>query len=100
MTAVQAVGDVFGRTDTTHPMKTLDTLSVNEAFNLYTEKHRALEKKNAQRLLEIRTECPDLFDPEKDRMVGELILITKALQESDWYKERLRLDAHKSCAEF
>lgn len=76
-------------------MKTIDTLSVNEAFRLYVEKHKTMRERNHQRLLEIRLECPDLFDPEKDRMVGELMVITKLLQESDWYKDRCREDRLK-----
>lgn len=74
----------------TRSMKTFDTLPYDEVFRLYREKHRALREGDTQRLLEIRAECPDMFDPEKDRMVGELIEITKALQESDWYRERCR----------
>jgi len=73
-------------------MKSLDDMPVNDAISLYYEKHHALRQGDIAKLRELKNQCPDIFDKEKDAQIREMIDYAKAFQDSDRYKELRRLE--------
>lgn len=73
-------------------MKSLDEMPVNDAIEIYYEKHHALREGNMVKLLELKTKCPEIFDPEKDAQIRDMIDCAKEFQASGRYKELCRLE--------
>lgn len=72
-------------------MANYDDLPVNQAIELYYEKHYALRTGNLTRLIEMKNEHPEIFNKEKDRQIRELILYAKAFEKSERYQQLRKL---------
>ena len=72
-------------------MKSLDDMPINDAITFYYEKHHALREGNFTKLLELKNQCPEIFDKEKDKQIKDIIDYAKAFQASDRYKELQKL---------
>ena len=68
-------------------MSTLDTMSANEAIELYYAKHQAVRDGDLMKLLEIKKKCPELFDMRYDAQIHDMIAYAKEFQSSARYKE-------------
>ncbi len=68
----------------------LDEMPVNDVIAIYKEKHHALCHGDIVRLIELKKECPEIFDKEKDCRIRDLIQHAKAFQESHRYGELKR----------
>jgi hypothetical protein len=71
-------------------MKSVDELTINEAIEIYYEKHAAIRNGDMMKLLELKNEYPQLFNKEKDIEIRDLIEYAKKFQKSDRYKELSR----------
>lgn len=68
----------------------LDDMPVNDAIELYYEKHHALRHGDMAKLIELKTKCPEIFDNEKDRQIRNMIQHAKEFRESERYNELWR----------
>ena len=71
-------------------MKSLDEMPVNDAIALYYEKHRALRQGDMKKLLELKNQCPEIFDRKKDAEIRDMIEYAQEFQKTDRYKELSR----------
>jgi hypothetical protein len=69
----------------------LDDLPINDAIELYNTKHSALRHGDIMKLIELKNQCPDIFDKEKDGQIYNIIMYAKNFQESHRYKELQRI---------
>lgn len=76
-------------------MKSLDEMPVNDAIAMYYEKHHAIRQGDMKKLLELKSECPDLFDKKKDHQLRDMIEYAKEFQDSPRYKELHRQEIKK-----
>jgi hypothetical protein len=72
-------------------MTKLDELAVDKAIELYYEKHHALRHGDLMKLIELKKHYPILFDPAKDREIGDMITYAKEFQNTARYHELCRL---------
>ena len=68
----------------------LDDMPVNDAIELYYEKHHALRHGDMVKLIELKTKCPEIFDKEKDRQIRDMIQHAKEFRASDRCSELWR----------
>ena len=68
-------------------MQSLDEMLVNDAIALYYEKRNALRQGDMVKLVELKKQCPELFDKEKYDQIGEMIMYAHEFQKSDRYRE-------------
>jgi hypothetical protein len=73
-------------------MKSLDDLPLNEAIEMYYEKHHAVKIGDLDKLRELKGKCPDLFDAKKENSLRELIEYAKKFANTSRYKELRRQD--------
>jgi hypothetical protein len=73
-------------------MYSLDEMSAHDAIALYYEKHNAIRQGNMIKLLELKKQCPEIFDKTKDAEMFDMIEHMELFQASDRYKELRRLD--------
>lgn len=71
-------------------MKTIDEMPINDAIQLYYEKQHAIQAGDINALIKIKKECPELFDPQKEAALRDIIEYAKQFQASDRYKELSR----------
>ncbi len=76
-------------------MQSLDDMPVNDAIELYYEKHHAMRQGDLKKLLELKNRCPEIFDKEKDEQLRDMIDYCKEFQETDRYKELHRMELRK-----
>ena len=76
-------------------MKLLDEISVNDAIEMYYEKHHAIRQGDMNKLLALKNKCPEIFYPENDEQIHAIIEYVKTFQRSSHYKELLRQDIKK-----
>ena len=72
-------------------MQSVDEMPVNQAIELYYEKHHALRQGNLIKLIEMKKQYPEIFDKTKDRQISDLIVYAKRFEQSDQYKQMRRL---------
>ena len=68
----------------------LDDMPVNDAIELYNEKHHALRLGDMVKLIELKMKCPEIFDKEKDHQIRDMIQHAKEFRASDRYSELYR----------
>lgn len=68
-------------------MNTIDDMPVNQAIELYYEKHDAMRKGDMQRLIALKKQHPGIFNKEMDKQVYDIIVYAKEFQSSARYKE-------------
>lgn len=70
----------------------LDEMPINDAIELYYEKHHALRQGDMAQLIDLKNKCPEIFDKNNDAQMREMIEYAKEFQASDRYKELRRLE--------
>lgn len=58
-------------------MKSLDEMPVNDAIRLYYEKQHAIRQSDMSALVELKNECPDLFDSKNEAQICNIIEYAK-----------------------
>lgn len=72
-------------------MQSWDDISVNEAIELYYEKHHALREGDLLKLRELKNKCPDIFDKVKDAQISKMIEYAKQFAKTERYQELRRM---------
>ena len=72
-------------------MSLLDIMPINEAIELYYVKHHALRNANLEKLIQIKKECPEIFDIETDAEIRHIIAYAKEFEKTERYKELQKL---------
>ena len=72
-------------------MKTLDEIPINQAIEIYFEKHHALRRGDLVKLIELKKQYPIMFEREKDRQIRDMILYAKSFQKTERYEELRKL---------
>lgn len=68
----------------------LDDMPINDAIEIYYEKHSALRDGNISKLISLKKKCPDIFDKEKDDQLRDMIQYAQEFQASPRYRELWR----------
>lgn len=68
-------------------MASVDDMPVNQAIELYYEKHHALRQGDMMKLIEMKKQHPDIFDKLKDGQIRNMIDYAKQFEKSARYKE-------------
>lgn len=75
----------------------LDDLPINDAIELYNTKHSTLRHGDIMKLIDLKNQCPDIFDKEKDGQIYDIIMYAKKFQKSHRYKELQRIICERGC---
>lgn len=73
-------------------MLPLDDMPINDAIELYYEKHDAIRRGDMEKLIVLKEKHPQIFDKENDVQIRNIIEYAQEFQKSDRYKELLRLE--------
>lgn len=68
-------------------MQSVDEMPLNQAIELYYEKHHALRNGDLIKLIDMKKEYPDIFDKVKDKQICDIIAYAKRFEQSEQYKE-------------
>lgn len=65
-------------------------------IELYYEKNHALREGNINKLIELKSRCPAIFDAVKEREIKQVIAYAKAFGKTAQYRALRRLKVRKS----
>lgn len=72
-------------------MQSIGDMPINQAIELYFEKHHALREGDMMRLIDLKKQCPALFIKENDEEIRDLIMYAKEFELSPRYQKLRRL---------
>lgn len=67
-------------------MSLLDIMPIDQAIEFYYKKHHAIREGNLEKLINIKKECPEIFDKKTDEALRTIIEYAKEFEQSMHYK--------------